>query len=222
MKEEARSFGQTLKIMLYGKGYTMTKLAKECGLDKATVSRIANDKQQPNINQLKSFSKVLGVPLTKLLKAAGHEIVEEPSTLKEEDAMYDFSNDEDILNFTNLIKSDELVAKVEKEFNKCIDYIQTDEGKNVLKESFDKKVNNVESKGKFVDKINELYAIFCKSQLNSQTYIIVGAALLYFVITLDIIPDYIFPIGFIDDMIAINLIYKYLGKVNMEDINSAL
>lgn len=222
MKEEARSFGQTLKEMLHDKGYTMTKLAKECEIDKATVSRIANDKQQPNINQLKSFSKVLEVSMTKLLKAAGHEIVEEALTPKEEKQVYDFSNDEDILNFTNLIKSDELVKKVEMEFNKCIDYIQTDEGKNVLKESFDKKVNNVESKGKFVDKINELYTIFCNSKLDSQTYIIIGAALLYFVITLDIIPDYIFPIGFIDDMIAINLIYKYLGKLNMEEVKGAL
>lgn len=222
MKEEARSFGQTLKVMLQEKGYTMTKLAKECDLDKATVSRIANDKQQPNINQLKGFSKVLGVPLKKLLNAAGHELVEEISTPKEENAVYDFSNDEDILNFTNLIKSDELVEKVEREFNRCIDYIKTDEGKNVLKESFDKKVNNVESKGKFVDKINELYAIFCKSQLNSQTYIIIGAALLYFVITLDIIPDYIFPIGFIDDMIAINLIYKYLGEINIDEAKQVL
>nr|WP_275949849.1 DUF1232 domain-containing protein [Oceanobacillus jordanicus] len=39
-----------------------------------------------------------------------------------------------------------------------------------------------------------------------------GGALLYFVLTLDLIPDYLFPIGYIDDAIAVQLTVSMLAK----------
>ncbi|MEM5594999.1 YkvA family protein [Niallia circulans] len=37
-----------------------------------------------------------------------------------------------------------------------------------------------------------------------------GAALIYFIISVDVIPDYIFPIGYLDDAVAIKISAKLL------------
>jgi uncharacterized membrane protein YkvA (DUF1232 family) len=37
-----------------------------------------------------------------------------------------------------------------------------------------------------------------------------GSALLYFILPVDVIPDYIFPIGYLDDAIAVQLVLGWL------------
>ncbi|WP_235665746.1 DUF1232 domain-containing protein [Clostridioides difficile] len=34
--------------------------------------------------------------------------------------------------------------------------------------------------------------------------------LIYFVISTDVIPDFVFPIGFMDDLVALNIVTKLL------------
>ena len=41
---------------------------------------------------------------------------------------------------------------------------------------------------------------------------IIGGALLYFISPIDIIPDYIFPIGYLDDAIVVKIALDLLEK----------
>ncbi len=38
-----------------------------------------------------------------------------------------------------------------------------------------------------------------------------GGALLYFIVSVDVIPDYIFPIGYIDDAAAVQFVFNQLS-----------
>ncbi|HAU4840698.1 TPA: helix-turn-helix transcriptional regulator, partial [Clostridioides difficile] len=42
------NFGDLLKILLDEKELSMGELSKKSGIDKSTISRIANNKQKPN------------------------------------------------------------------------------------------------------------------------------------------------------------------------------
>lgn len=39
-----------------------------------------------------------------------------------------------------------------------------------------------------------------------------GSALIYFILSVDVIPDYIFPIGYLDDAVAVQLVLNALMK----------
>lgn len=39
-----------------------------------------------------------------------------------------------------------------------------------------------------------------------------GGALLYFILPVDVIPDYIFPIGYLDDEFVVKLVLDLLSK----------
>ena len=41
---------------------------------------------------------------------------------------------------------------------------------------------------------------------------VIGSALIYFIISVDIIPDYIFPIGYLDDAIAVKLVLNLFSN----------
>lgn len=42
---------------------------------------------------------------------------------------------------------------------------------------------------------------------------ILGSALLYYILATDVIPDYMFPIGYLDDAIAVQIALNRLKKV---------
>lgn len=41
---------------------------------------------------------------------------------------------------------------------------------------------------------------------------LMGGALLYFILPVDVIPDYIFPIGYLDDAFVVKLVLDLLSK----------
>lgn len=42
---------------------------------------------------------------------------------------------------------------------------------------------------------------------------VIGSGLLYFVLSADIIPDYSFPLGYIDDALAVRLVLERLKEL---------
>jgi uncharacterized membrane protein YkvA (DUF1232 family) len=41
---------------------------------------------------------------------------------------------------------------------------------------------------------------------------LLGGVLLYFILPVDVIPDYIFPIGYLDDAMAVQIVANLLSK----------
>jgi len=72
----------------------------------------------------------------------------------------------------------------------------------------------VGSVGPFINKLKELYEKFTTDKGTLFELTIIGSTLLYFIIPVDVIPDYVFPIGYLDDAIAVQLTGKSLLKNN--------
>ncbi|HBG3682096.1 TPA: helix-turn-helix domain-containing protein [Clostridioides difficile] len=202
------SFGDLLKVLLDEKELSMGELSKKSGIDKSTISRIANNKQKPNINHLEKMAIHLNINLEELLKASGYEFRNSNNQIFNADS--DFSNFDDILGFANLINDKNFNGNIEKELSKCKLYVQTDEGKKLLFDNFNKKIDSIEKQGQFTDRLRQMYADFCTDGLTIKKYLLIGSMLLYFVILTDVIPDFVFPIGFMDDLVALNIVTKLL------------
>jgi uncharacterized membrane protein YkvA (DUF1232 family) len=55
-----------------------------------------------------------------------------------------------------------------------------------------------------------MYLEYCDEKTSAAKRSILGSALLYFILPTDIIPDYVFPIGYLDDAIAVQLVMNQL------------
>lgn len=198
-------FGSYLKKLLIKNNLSMTKLSKETGIDKATISRIANNKQTPNNNHLKKLSTALNVSLEELFSIVNGVNID-TSNSSDQNSSTNFSDNETILNFSNLLDTSLLSQQVEKELVKYQQLMDTNEGKLLITNDFNTKINSISQSGPFVATLKSLYTRFCSSDISKKEFILIGAVLLYFILPIDIIPDFIFPIGFIDDMIAVSLV----------------
>lgn len=208
---EVESFGNLLKELLKEKSISMGELSKKSRIDKSTISRIANNKQKPNINHLEKLAIHLNVNLEELLKASGYEF-KNSNDKQVFNIDSDFSNFDDVIGFANLINDKNFNGNIEKELSKCELYVQTDEGKKLLFDNFNKKIDSIEKQGQFTDRLRDMYAEFYTGKLGIKKYLLVGSMLLYFVISTDVIPDFVFPIGFMDDLVALNMVTKLLTK----------
>lgn len=190
-------FGNFLKSCLKSQSISMRKLSKLTGIDTATISRIINGKQSANINHMEKFSKSLKIPMEILLKSAGYDIGKSENNLSE------------ILNSLNY-KCD--IKKIEEELNKYEQYALTNEGKKVIYNNFKDKIESVNGSGFFVEKLKRMYHEFLKEDISREKRSIIGSGLLYFILSTDIIPDYVFPIGYIDDITALDLVDKRINS----------
>ncbi|SFC28328.1 DUF1232 domain-containing protein [Clostridium uliginosum] len=221
--EETQNFGKLLKQLLSDKKISMGRLSIETGINKSTISRIANNKQKPNINHLKKISKAINISLGELLKAADIDIKEsctEETNTVDKIIENDYFNTDDVLKFSDKLKNKELENNIQKELNKYGQYVQTEEGKDLIHRDFNKKIETLSQTGQFISTLKNLYERFCSINITKKEFILIGAALLYFILPVDLIPDFIFPIGFIDDMIAVNLVLNMLIPVNSSIKNS--
>lgn len=84
--------------------------------------------------------------------------------------------------------------------------------KKRLKRGFLKRFKKVSSIGPFINDLKELYERFTKKKGTTAELALMGSALIYFILSVDVIPDYIFPIGYLDDAVAVQLVLNALMK----------
>ncbi|MEK3890520.1 helix-turn-helix domain-containing protein [Bacillus sp. FSL K6-3431] len=208
---EYNNLGLLLKELLNKHSMSMRKLSELTEIDTATISRIINGKRKANLQHLKRFSECLGVPLTTLFEAAGY-----PLEQKQEKSHTDIHKSIEIIQ--NFLESYDLydkeftIVSVDQQLNNYGQYSQTEKGKNIILKSFNEKLVKVGAIGPFISQLKELYEKFRLRKGTPHELVIIGSALLFFIIPVDVIPDYIFPIGYIDDAIAVQIVLNLLSE----------
>jgi len=213
--------GERIKQLLKSRQLTMRKLAELCGMDVATVSRIANGKQQPRLKHLRLFAEHLNVPLDKLVEAAdvaegedapvpdGRAEAEEtarPGILESLDAI------RALLAESRLFDPDATTSRIEQELQKYELYARTEEGHRMICQDFGAKVSQVGGVGPFIEQLKRMHERYCDEETPDRDRSVLGSALLYFILSADIIPDYLFPVGYLDDAIAVHLVLDRLNR----------
>nr|WP_246583022.1 helix-turn-helix domain-containing protein [Clostridium simiarum] len=207
-----------IKSLLKEQSLSMRKLSLLTGIDTSTISRIVNGKQPPNINHLQKISQHLNVPIEKLLVAAGYDIgVLDKQISLNNNTVADII--QQITKYLDISDQECLIECVEKDLNKYEQYALTEEGKEMIYKNFDEKINNVNGVGPFIQQLKEMYEQFCNDSISTKERAILGSGLFYFILSTDIIPDYIFPYGYFDDVIAIKLVMDRLSKIDNNQID---
>jgi len=188
----------------------MRKLSELSGIQTATISRIVNGKQAARIEHLQKFAVIFQVPVKELLEAAG---VEMNSSGESEDQHFFMEMIQDTLKHSSLLDYDSLVPSIQLELDRYERYALTEEGQQLISDKFTVKAQQVDGMGPFIDQLMHMYRRYEGEDVADEARAIMGSVLLYFILSTDVIPDYIFPIGYLDDAIAIKLGLSRLDQV---------
>lgn len=209
--KENSNLGLMLKKLLNERSLSMRKLSELTKIDTATISRIISGKRKANLQHLQKFADCLGIPMTELFEAAGYPIEQ-----SKEKPQSDIHTSIDIilnsLESYNLCDNKFSIARVEQQLANYGQYSQTEDGKNSILAGFEGKLQKVGGIGPFINKLQELYEEFRLGKGTSRRLFLIGSALLYFITLVDVIPDYVFPIGYLDDAIAVQIVLNLLLK----------
>ncbi|MFF2886627.1 DUF1232 domain-containing protein [Paenibacillus sp. NPDC057967] len=210
MSEQNRPnpLGELIKSKLQQRGLSLRKFSELTAVDTATISRIINGKRKATPEHLQQFAECLQLPVSELFFAAGYSV--EPRLTDLQSSIADIQS---LLAHSNLSTQTYSMTNMEQELSKYELFSQTDEGKTMILKKFDKKLSKAGSTGPYIQFLKDMYT---KYRLNKGTWerALIGSALIYFIIPTDLIPDYIFPLGYIDDAIAVNHVAQKLHLKN--------
>ncbi|CAG9621646.1 DUF1232 domain-containing protein [Sutcliffiella rhizosphaerae] len=195
------NLGSKLKELLKEKSLSIRKFGILTNVDPATISRIINGKRKATPEHLQRFSESLNIPTSELYIAAGHPLKEESK-----DLYASIHQIENVLRTYDGYDAKFSMEKVEKELSKYEDYIHTSKGEEVILNEFEVKLQKVDSHGPFIEHLKKMFHSFRLNNVTFRDRVLIGSALLYFIAPVDCIPDYIFPIGYLDDAIAVKLV----------------
>ncbi|MGD8192212.1 DUF1232 domain-containing protein [Brevibacillus ginsengisoli] len=212
VNEKDSNLGLLVKSLLKERSLSMRKMSELTRIDTATISRIVNGKQQAKPDHIQRIAYCLGVPTETLFKAAGYDITGKRE--KEQADIYaTIDTIQEVLESSNFFDRRFTTERVQQELTKYEKYALTVEGQRLIVENFPGKVEQVSGTGPFIEQLKDMYVLFCKDSITTEARALLGSALLYFILSTDIIPDYIFPIGYLDDAIAVQLVLNRLAQI---------
>lgn len=197
-KEPNTKLGDIIKAAAGAQRYSLRKLSEICDISPSTVSRILNGKQPASLWHLQAFSKQLAIPMEELLTAAGIETC----SPGEKKAITINTIIADILKSYE-IEISEVLDDIETHLKKYEQYARTAAGEKEIVTEFHKKIENLNGEGIVIERLHKLYALYCNKDTPAQARAISGSAILYMILMQDVIPDYVFPLGYLDDAIAV-------------------
>lgn len=206
IEKKDTALGEIIKRAMAENDLSLRQLSQLCDISPSTVSRILNDKQPPNIKHLKAFSAHLNLPLAQLLNASGWNVDE---TVNKSSKLM-LSVICEILQ-AHGIEMDNIVCEIEKDLKKYEKYAKTLSGRKAIESGFLSKLNGLEGEGAIIDQLSLLHKIYCNDS-EPAVRCVAGSALLYLILTPDVIPDYAFPLGYLDDAIAVVLTVRKLRE----------
>jgi uncharacterized membrane protein YkvA (DUF1232 family)/lambda repressor-like predicted transcriptional regulator len=204
VNDSGTHLADTVKTLLQERFMSMRKLAALTGIHVTTISKMLTGKQRLNPEYLQRIAHCLGVRPEVLFAAAGFEIGGAGATeagnsdpsVKIIQEILDHLKDQ-TQRFTK--------RDIEQELGKYETYAMTEEGQEMIMEKFPDKRRQIVGAGPFVEELDEIYIRFSRDDISMEERCILGSVLLYFVLATDVIPDYVFPIGYLDDALAVQI-----------------
>jgi uncharacterized membrane protein YkvA (DUF1232 family)/plasmid maintenance system antidote protein VapI len=192
MKVEKKSIGNLLRELIQSNKLSIRELSRRTAIDAAIISKIINGKRKVTVNHLKRFSEVLNVSHEELMRTAGFL---DQNVLQQTEQHLEALCKQADPSFT--------AERVRKQLADYEEVALTEGGKKIIEEKFDEKIQSVGNVGKLVNDLKTMFSKLQSGLATKQEIIIFGAALLYFINPIDVLPDYIFPFGYLDDTLAV-------------------
>lgn len=196
----------TVKTLLQQRSMSMRKLGTLTGIHVTTISKMLTGKQRVNPKYLQRIAHALAIPVEELFKAAGFYV----GTEGDDEISLGSSNDliNEILQYLGHNRPNFSPSELERELDKYEGYAKTDEGKTFIVDQYPQKRKQMTGSGTFCEDLDSMYERFMQESTSEGERAILGSGLLYFVLATDVIPDYVFPIGYVDDVLAVQITQK--------------
>ena len=216
------TFGLWFKEILEKQGLSLRGLGKLTGIDPATLSRINSAKQRPTLSHLERIARALEVPLAQALGAAGFDTAaprrgEGPRRAGEQD-------DGHILHTAIRKTATSLADRLGQLPVILLEYqilAGTIQGRTLIVERIPEKLQQSGAHGQFLSQVHALYEIALDDAVPLHRRSLAGSALLYFILEADVIPDSEFPIGYVDDAIAVQTVWEWLTADGRQEADAA-
>ena len=209
--KQENNLGLLLKGLLKENSMSMRKLSELTEIDTATISRIISGKRSANLQHLQKFANSLEVPIGRLLDAAGYPVVNEQKNL-DEDIQTTVDAIQNIVKASNLVDDHFSTEQIAQQLSNYEQYSQTKKGSHAILADFEGKIQEVGSVGSMINDLKKLFERFRLKKGTPRELALMGSALLYFIIPVDAIPDYIFAVGYLDDVIAVQFVQTTLNS----------
>lgn len=205
--EDMSELGTIVKSAMTEQALSLRKLSELSGISSSSISRILNNKQPASMHHLQVFSKQLNIPIEQLLQAVGIGVSEKMN----KDSNIILKMIRDILKSFD-IELDDIINDIARELKKNEQYAKTSTGKDVILNNFASKLKELNGAGAIINQLNALYELYRSKDIDPNAQAVIGSVLLYFIHMPDVIPDYAFPIGYLDDAIAVTLTVNRLSQ----------
>lgn len=195
--------GQAITDYLHNHSLSLRQFAVVSGVHVSTLSRLVNGKRQATAAQRRKLAPYIALPED----PASPALASGPGWSALAPLLGEISSGYDPLNISCL--ESQIVA----ELRKYELFSQTPEGERIIRTEFPGKVSQVAGIGPLISELEEMFQHYLALPPAAPERPVAGSALLYFVLSADAIPDYLFPIGYLDDALAIRLVVGKLRRI---------
>ena len=199
-----------LRDLMEEKQFSIRRLSRESGVDHATISKILNGKRKANVRHLQKLSEGFGTDVLPLMQAAGY--IEETDEKRTNELQSVFEKIQHMLSITDGYEKGFTEKELQQEIIIYEEQSLTNEGKRTILERFHEKIAKIEGQGPYIQQLHSMFTRFMNRKGSAKELGLIGAALLYFVITKDLMPDFLFPVGFMDDALVVQVVMKRLDN----------
>lgn len=198
-----------LKNEMKKRDFSLRMLSKVSSIDHATLSKIISGKRQANLNHLQKLADSFEMEITKLLEMAGY------ISDKNDDLQETWKAVQTIVVTMSPTNEEITYEHINHEIVKFEELSQTASGKETIREEFENKLEETSGVGKYVEQLKTMYSYFIQNNGYHKDQILIGAALLYFIVTTDLLPDYLLPVGLLDDAFIVQAISQRLENKSL-------
>lgn len=202
--------GKTLKYILENKELTMKQLSNCSNLDIATISRIVNGKRVASIQHLEVITACLDMTLVEFLELTNKQTIKSDGMVSDDLLLR--STIEAVIQEEQIDPQVLTEQVLQNELHKYEQYANTKEGQRIIHQQFDQKLRDIDGNGHFISKLKTLFSFYTKEDTSVENRLYIGAALLYVITPIDLIPDMLFPIGYLDDLLIVQLVSNKVFK----------
>ncbi len=173
-------------------GLSLRALARQAGVSHSSISRLLRGRARPTADLLRAVAAPLGLPADELLGAAALA----PAGAG------------DVLSALRGLGVDpappELIGHVQAELARLREYAATAEARAAVRRDLDRRLAALGARGPVAERLRGLARLYL-SDAPAPARTAAGSAVLYFLQAVDAIDDFMWPIGYLDDAVAVAL-----------------
>lgn len=195
-----------LRTRLSAEGISLRALAQRAGISHSAASRLLSGRSRPTARVLRALAIALDIPPEDLMGGGA-------------DGQPEVGSVWGLLREMGLDPAPAaLLAQVRADLVRLREYAATAEGQALVRQGLEGKVLALGARGPVIERLRALAHLYLDgSPIPEEARRAAGSAALYFLHAVDAIDDFMWPIGYLDDALAVALAEAEVRRILHRD-----